>query len=719
MNFQGFSKDNLHIGDVIITNDLSVEGTFILDEKIEVKSLIVEENAEIKGNLTVLGDIIVRDQVEFEDSIIEYNSLAGTLNNLYSWGSIAPYFDGIQYWSGIVRDSSSGIFFFINNESLKPTSTTSVYNNVATIDINRIYGQNNNTLNPTYSFRGSTSSGIYSSGIGFVNITTSDSQAFNFNPTSNITYRDILPHTTNTFDIGSSGTRFDNGFFNTLNTTNLIVSTPIKAPNGTILLPGFSFSSVGGDSFGMSLTGTELIFSNNGIEKLNIGASASESKNKIIIPVGSSATPTLTFAGSLTTGVYSSATNNLDISVNNSQKLNISTSSTTSYNKLLITSGTTSEPGIGFNLETNTGIFRSAPNTLSFTVDGVNKLDIGASQISLLEDTVCTGQIRGIQGSSAEPSYSYPAGPSTGMYFGSLGLALGFSLTGDDFLFLKKTSEVIETLKDIKPSVSNSFDLGSDSLRYKDIYAAGIIDSNSIVRGNTFQAKSRGTQLLPSYSFTDDLDTGMWSSGANNINFSVEGDSKFTIFPAYTKSANRFRTVEDEYITGLPPVSSMYQQLENITVSNTLVFSSIMSTNSVSGFVGYNTIPANTVKKGDSLDITCQGAIETKETPDIRIRLRFGSSTVFDTGNFGMKSISTVGFTIKGTVVFREDAAGLTDMASHIDFKYNGIDGFQISDGASLNMTIDQEISLQVAWGTASVDNIITSSICNINSTLY
>ena len=79
---------------------------------------------------------------------------------------------------------------------------------------------------------------------------------------------------------------------------------------------------------------------------------------------------------------------------------------------------------------------------------------------------------------------------------------------------------------DLIPKTDSTYDLGSTSLRY----ATGWIDA---ITGTTATfddfVASLGAVGTPSYTFSGDTDTGMYSSGANTINFATGGTNRVTI----------------------------------------------------------------------------------------------------------------------------------------------------------------------------------------------
>ncbi|MDD5502178.1 MAG: hypothetical protein PHH26_01800, partial [Candidatus Thermoplasmatota archaeon] len=78
----------------------------------------------------------------------------------------------------------------------------------------------------------------------------------------------------------------------------------------------------------------------------------------------------------------------------------------------------------------------------------------------------------------------------------------------------------------IIPTVTNSYDLGSSSLYWRRLYATNV--SSSRIDALTYVSTTKliaglGAQTAPTITFQGDPDTGIYSSGANNIDFTTSG----------------------------------------------------------------------------------------------------------------------------------------------------------------------------------------------------
>lgn len=95
----------------------------------------------------------------------------------------------------------------------------------------------------------------------------------------------------------------------------------------------------------------------------------------------------------------------------------------TAQGSVLLQDGTASLPATAFASQPNTGIFRTGPNVLGFSVNGFERAQVNASGLSIV-----SGQTFGLVQSAASPTYTFSSDPDTGIYQGGaniLGLATG------------------------------------------------------------------------------------------------------------------------------------------------------------------------------------------------------------------------------------------------------------------------------------------------------
>lgn len=260
----------------------------------------------------------------------------------------------------------------------------------------------------------------------------------------------------------------------------------------------------------------------------------------IYLQSGTAATPSLTFSSDTDTGFYSIGSNQLGIAVGGAQSAAFSTS------QALFLSGTVSAPSISFAGDTDTGIYNTG-NAVNFTTAGVNRMFLDtirirtslpfeilnsssiapalwvdatnaayAANLALFETTraaaltfnfMCCransvnmafltglGNWQMSAGAEATPSYSFVNDTNTGM-FSSASDVLDFSTGGTSRMQITTSSVIFN----VAATFNSGFTLGA------------------------------GSATVPTYSFSTDPNTGMYSGGADVLNFSTGGTSRLSI----------------------------------------------------------------------------------------------------------------------------------------------------------------------------------------------
>jgi hypothetical protein len=126
--------------------------------------------------------------------------------------------------------------------------------------------------------------------------------------------------------------------------------------------------------------------------------------------------------------------------------------------------------------------------------------DIATSSSPTFDALTTTTRFNAANGTAAAPSYRFTSDTNTGLY-----------RVGTDALGVTTAGTLVAT-----------FDTAG-------VDVVGIISaSNDVVAGDSFYG-SLGAVSSPTYSFTGDTDTGMYSSTANEINFSTGGSTRMSI----------------------------------------------------------------------------------------------------------------------------------------------------------------------------------------------
>lgn len=117
-----------------------------------------------------------------------------------------------------------------------------------------------------------------------------------------------------------------------------------------------------------------------GTDSLILGRTSIESTVPLLIPDGDTTNPGLAFGGDTDTGIYTTVLNNLGFTVGGSGKLSISSSSVATTVPLLSTiDGSSTAPVFSFASDSDTGMYRSGTNQLSFSAGGTPVFRLNSS----------------------------------------------------------------------------------------------------------------------------------------------------------------------------------------------------------------------------------------------------------------------------------------------------------------------------------------------------
>lgn len=291
-----------------------------------------------------------------------------------------------------------------------------------------------------------------------------------------------------------------------------------RLSSGSVNIPSLSFSndtnsgiySVGNDNIG---------FVTNGQLRWSINPSGilvgNDSFSLIQLPNGSANNPAFSFSNSSNSGWYLSSGNIITLSsfgtpvmnsngsavffnvpaAPNSDLLTTLGTSSRRWSAIYVGDGSSSNPSFTFGADLDTGFYRLTSDTISITCGGSTAWNIGGSSGNF--SAAGSGVIRTSQGSAASPSLSFVADSDTGIYIPSSNAnTLCFSTGG-----------VLQWSIDS----TGSFSGGNTSARI---------------------CLPNGTASVPSLSFLNDSNSGIYSVSDDNIGFSTGGYLRWTLNPA-------------------------------------------------------------------------------------------------------------------------------------------------------------------------------------------
>jgi hypothetical protein len=156
------------------------------------------------------------------------------------------------------------------------------------------------------------------------------------------------------------------------------VTGSITFDNGSAALPALRFTN--DPDTGIYLAGTnELAISTGGTQRLTTTTTAVTSTLPVIHPLGAAATPSLTFTGDTNTGIYSPGADQVAISTNGTQRLTTDTAAVTSTLPVVHPLGAAATPSLTFAGDLNTGIYSPGADQVAVATNGTGRLFVDAN----------------------------------------------------------------------------------------------------------------------------------------------------------------------------------------------------------------------------------------------------------------------------------------------------------------------------------------------------
>lgn len=155
----------------------------------------------------------------------------------------------------------------------------------------------------------------------------------------------------------------------TIKVAGLSVTSAISGADGSAAAPTYSFTSdtntgvyrVGADSLGVSAGGTL---------RVTIDTTGVTLTIPLLAAAGSASAPSHSFSSDTNTGMYSVGADQVGIATGGTLRETISTTAITSTLPLLGAAGSAAAPQYSFSGDTNTGMFSSAADDVSFSIGG-------------------------------------------------------------------------------------------------------------------------------------------------------------------------------------------------------------------------------------------------------------------------------------------------------------------------------------------------------------
>jgi hypothetical protein len=442
-----------------------------------------------------------------------------------------------------------------------------------------LYGPDGSVSTPTYSFASSTGTGMYSDALGEVLFSSSgvlrltlSSTAATFTgsihaPNGSFSAPGLSFSSDATSGLWMSGPILGvstSGVSRLLITSSAISAViPISLSAGSAAACAVQMNGTPGTGL-YSVSSNVLGVSASGALQLSISSTAATFTNQIVAPTGSATTPSYSFNGDTNTGMYHTASaETIGFCSNGSSKATIDALGLhiATGNTLYVADGTASSPAIRFeqDVTNNAGFYRSGTGAVNFVSGsgGVDRIKFDATGLTVLGAS--SGNIKVTYGGLATvPSYSFVGDSDTGMYNPSsntLCLASGgsttFELTAPNIRALTLLTGYfgIDSKAELAVSDSNlsyincglgTGGTGGTAALPKIRWDNGLVPYGFYSNTNTaisvaftntevVRMSGAGIQVLsgrylgtngsaanPTYSFTDDGDTGIYNPSTNS-----------------------------------------------------------------------------------------------------------------------------------------------------------------------------------------------------------
>lgn len=346
---------------------------------------------------------------------------------------------------------------------------------VTSLGINTLSGSN---ANPAYSFAGDPDTGVYRVGADQVGIATGGALKWQV---GHANYSAIEPTTgalgsgvsvgvgSGGVQIGSSGTSYG-AIGNNLRFTGTS-STYQYHISDTAALIDFNNGDIRFFNAASGVAGNNITFANN--------FTLDRASGSARIADGLVGTPSLSFIADTDTGLYRFGTNGISTSVGGVERFRVDGNSSLEVHSLgehAFEDGAAALPGLTFNNDTNTGFYRIGSDDLGVSANGTLVFEWNAASGVFNRN----GQFFSPNGSQAAPSLSFTSDTNTG-FFSAGADTIGFSMGGVNLI--NATSSVFSTSIPIETS--------------------------------------DGTAASPGFRWANDTNTGLYRIGADNVGMSM------------------------------------------------------------------------------------------------------------------------------------------------------------------------------------------------------
>ncbi len=247
----------------------------------------------------------------------------------------------------------------------------------------------------------------------------------------------------------------------------------------------------------------------------------------VVNSTGTAAAPTLRFTDSGDTGLYYD-TDGVAMSTGGVKRMKVAPTHLETTNPVYAPVGATSDPSFAFTTATGMGMYACTSVKLGFTTAGADRMTVNASRLRSYVPLECPNS------SAAAPGVKFTVDDTTGMYAPSAGI-LGFSAAGSEISRYTTSgmelSGVITGAAGSASAPTYSFSTDSNSGLYSDgqnVVGISTGGNMKMCADDSGIAVVDGTSTNPSYGFIDDRTTGIYSAGASLMGVTTGGTTATT-----------------------------------------------------------------------------------------------------------------------------------------------------------------------------------------------
>ena len=245
---------------------------------------------------------------------------------------------------------------------------------------------------------------------------------------------------------------------------------------------------------------------------------------------GTAATPGLEFSLDTDTGIYRVADNHLGITAGGGLRLGVSTTNITSTLPYLAPVGSVSLPAYSFSSDSDTGIYRAGADSLGISLGGSRYFDITTTSTSIYNETFIINNEN-----TSNNTFTYAVGSDSigGMEYynfarwtdGNTRVQIGF-----EHAYEGRPAETANPVSnDGRYSGVYLFknnQIGEEADGAGKVRVMEFTDQGQVLAG---AGSIDNDAASPTYSFLNDVNTGIYSSGSDSISISTAGTDSLII----------------------------------------------------------------------------------------------------------------------------------------------------------------------------------------------